>query len=120
VAFTFHPANPMVRRLDAFSTASTWSSRDMKEDIGKLLVDLAEKRIDTLIGALDLARSFSGSTDAICPEQVRELRVGLHNSEELKRVAEAFLIDLANGVEGISCPDDTFETPSVFDISYDG
>jgi len=120
VAFTFHPANPMVRRLDAFSTASTWGSRDMKEDIGKLLVDLAEKRIDALIGAIDLARNLSGSTDAICPEQVRELRVGLRNSEELKRVAEAFLIDLANGVEGISCPDDTFETPSVFDISYDG
>ena len=46
----------------------------MKEDIGKLLVDLAEKRIDALIGALDLARNLSGSTDAICPEQVRELR----------------------------------------------
>jgi hypothetical protein len=120
VAFTFHPANPMVRRLDAFATASTWSSRDMKEDIGKLLVDLAEKRIDTLIGALDLARNLSRSADAICPEQVRELRAGLQNSEELKGVAEQFLIDLANGVEGISCPNDTFETPSVFDISYNG
>lgn len=120
VAFTFHPANPMVRRLDAFATASTWSSRDMKEDIGKLLVDLAEKRIDTLVGALDLAKNLSGSADAIYPEQVRELREGLHNSEELKRVAEQFLIDRGNGVEGISCPDDTFETPSVFDVSYAG
>jgi hypothetical protein len=120
VALTFHPANPMVRRLDGFSIASTWSSRDMREDIGELLVDLAEKRIDTLIGALDLAKNLSGSADAICPDQVRELRAGLHNSEELKRVAEQFLIDLANGVEGISCPNDTFETPSVFDISYKG
>ena len=120
VALTFHPANPMVRRLDAFSTASTWSNRDMQEDIGKLLIDLAEKRIDALIGALDLVKDLSGSVDAVCPEQVRELRAGLHNSEELKRAAEQFLIDLANGVEGISCPDDTFETPSVFDISYKG
>jgi len=120
VAFTFHPANPMVRRLDAFSTASTWSSRDIREDIGKLLIDLAWKRTDTLLCALDLARNLSGSTDAICPEGVRELRAGLQNSEELKQAAEQFLIDLANGVEGISCPDDTFETPSVFDIGYDG
>lgn len=80
VAFTFHPANPMVRRLDVFSIASTWSSRDMREDIGKLLLDFAEKRIDALIGALDLA----------------------------------------NGVEDISCPDDTFETPSVFDFRSTG
>jgi hypothetical protein len=35
-------------------------------------------------------------------------------------VAEQFLIDLANGIEGINCPNDTFETPSVFDISYKG
>ena len=120
VAFTFHPANPMVRRLDAFSIASTWSSRDVKEDIGNLLVDLAEKRIDALIGALDLANSLAGSAEAICTEQMHELRAGLHNSEELKRVAEQFLIDLANGIEGINCPNDTFETPSVFDISYKG
>ena len=92
----------------------------MKEDIGKLLVDLAEKRIDALIGAIDLTSNLSGSTDAVHPEQVRELRAGLHNSEELRRLAAQFLIDLANGVDGISCPDDTFETPSVFDISYDG
>ena len=90
----------------------------MKEDIGKLLVELAGKRIDTLIGALDLAKNLSGSADAIRPEQVHEIRAGLRNSEELKRVAEQFLIDLANGVEGISCPNDMFETPSVFDISY--
>jgi hypothetical protein len=120
VAFTFHPANPMVRRLDAFSTASTWNSRDIKEDIGGLLLDLAEKRMDTLKYALDLARNLSGSADAISPEQVRELRAGLHNSGELKRVAEQFLIDLANGVEGIICPNDTFQTPSVFDIGYKG
>jgi len=120
VAFTFHPANPMVRRLDAFSTASTWNSREIKEDIGKLLLDLVGKRIDILKDALDLAGSLSGSTDAIGPQQVRELRAGLHNSEELKRAAEQFLIDLANGIEGISCPNDTFETPSVFDISYKG
>ena len=120
VAFTFHPANPMVRRLDFFSTASTWSSRDMQADIGKLLVDLAGKRIDTLNDALELARNLSGTAHAIRPEQVRELQEGLHNSGELGRVAEQFLIDLANGVEGISCPNDTLETPSVFDISYKG
>jgi len=115
VACTFHPANPMVRRLDAFSIASTWNSRDMQEDIGKLLVDLAEKRIDALTGALELAKNLSGSADAISAEQVSELRAGLHNSEELRRVAQQFLIDLTDGVEGISCPDDTFETPSIFD-----
>ncbi len=120
VAFTFHPANPMVRRLDAFSTASTWSSRDMQEDIGKLLVELAGKRIDALTGALELADGLSGSGGAISPEQMRELQAGLLNSRELKRVAEQFLVDLANGVEGISCPDDTFTTPSVFDISFEG
>ena len=27
-------------------------------------------------------------------------------------------LDLANGVDGISCPNDTFETASVFDVSY--
>ena len=69
------------------------------------------------IGALDLTKNLSGSADAICPEQVRDLRAGLHNSEELKRVAQQFLIDLANGVEGISCPNDSFEAPSVFDIT---
>ena len=120
VAFTFHPANPMVRRLDFFSTASTWSSRDMQEDIGKLLVDLSGKRLDTLNDALDLANNLSGTAHAIRSEQVRELQAGLHNSRGLKRVAEQFLTDLANGVEGISCPNDTFETPSVFDISYKG
>ena len=90
----------------------------MKEDIGNLLVDLAEKRIDALIGALDLANSLAGSAEAICTEQMHELRASLHNSEELKRVAEQFLIDLANGIEGINCPNDTFKTPSVFDIRY--
>ena len=90
----------------------------MQEDIGKLLVDLAGKRIDTLDGALELARNLSGTAHATRPEQVRELQEGLHNSVELKRVAEQFLIDLANGVEGINCPNDTFETPTVFDIRY--
>jgi len=47
-------------------------------------------------------------------------RAGLQNSGELQRVAEQFLIDLANGVQGNSCPDDTFATPSVFDMSYKG
>jgi hypothetical protein len=116
VAFTFHPANPMVRRLDFFSAASTWNSRDIKEDIGNLLFDLAEKRIETLSDALELAEALSGTAEAIRPEQLRELRAGLNNSDELKRAAEQFLVDLADGVEGISCPDDTFETPSVFDV----
>ena len=90
----------------------------MKEDIGKLLVDLAEKRIEALTGALELAEGLSGSADAIGTEQLHELRAGLQNSEELKGKAERFLTDLADGVEGIRCPDDTFETPSVFDVSY--
>jgi Ni,Fe-hydrogenase III component G len=118
VACTFHPANPMVRRLDAFSTASTWNSRDMKEDIGKLLLDLAGKRIEALTRALELAEDLSGSADAISTQQMHELRAGLLNSEQLKGLAERFLVDLVDGVEGISCPDDTLETPSVFDVSY--
>jgi hypothetical protein len=110
----------MVRRLDFFSVASTCNSRDLKEDIGKLLVELADRRIEAIIGALDLVEDLAGSADAVRPEQLRELRAGLQNSEHLIRVAEQFLVDLANGVEGISCPDDTFETPSVFDVSYKG
>jgi hypothetical protein len=116
VAFTFHPANPMVRRLDFFSAASTWNSRDIKEDIGNLLVDLADKRIESLSDSLAFADGLSGTADAIRPEQLCELQAGLNNSVELKRAAEQFLVDLANGVEGISCPDDTFETPSIFDV----
>lgn len=116
VAFTFHPANPMVRRLDFFSTASTWSSRDIKTDIGNLLVDLAEKRIETLRDAIALCECLPDSTNAISPNSLREIHAGLRNSEQLKRVASQFLADLANNVEGISCPDDTFETPSVFDV----
>ena len=120
VAFTLHPANPMVRRLDFFSAASTWNSRDIKIDIGNLLIDLANKRIDTLNDALKLARDLAGTANAIRPEQLRELRAGLQNSETQKRVVQQFLVDLANGIDGISCPDDTFETPSVFDVNYKG
>ena len=116
VAFTFHPANPMVRRLDFFSAASTWNSRDIKMDIGNLLVDLAEKRIETLRDAIALSESLSDTADAIRPRQLRELQAGLQNSEHLKQVVEQFLVDLANGVEDITCPDDTFETPSVFEV----
>jgi len=120
VAFTLHPANPMVRRFDFFSTASTWKIRGIKEDTGNLLVELADRRIEAINGALRLVEDIAGMADAIGPEQLGELRAGLQNSGQLKRTAEQFLIDLASGVEGISCPDDTFETPSVFDVSYQG
>jgi hypothetical protein len=120
VAFTLHPANPMVRRLDYFSAASTWNSRGIKEDIGNLLVELADRRIEAINGALALAQNLADTTDAIGAEQFDELRTGLQHSQQLKRAAEQFLVDLANGMDGISCPDDTFVTPSVFDISYKG
>jgi hypothetical protein len=120
VAFTLHPANPMVRRFDFFSAASTWNSRGIKEDIGNLLVELADKRIEAINGALGLVEDLADTADAIRPEQLRELRTGLQNSEQLKRAVEQFLVDFANGIDGISCPDDTFETPSVFDVSYKG
>jgi hypothetical protein len=110
----------MVRRLDYFSAASTWNSRGIKEDIGNLLVELADRRIEAINGALALAQNLADTTDAIGAEQFDELRTGLQHSQQLKRAAEQFLVDLANGMDGISCPDDTFVTPSVFDISYKG
>ncbi len=118
VAFTLHPANPMVRRFDFFSAASTWSIPGIREDIGNFLVDLADRRIEAIDGALKVAVDTTRTAAALRPRQLRELREGKQNAKQLKRAAEKFLVDLARGVDGISCPDDTFETPSVFDISY--
>jgi hypothetical protein len=120
VAFTLHPANPMVRRFDFFSAASTWNSPGIREDIGNILAELADRRIEAIDGALELAEDIAGTADALPPRQLRELQAGRQNAEQLKREAEQFLVDLADGVDDISCPDDTFRTPSVFNVSYKG